>query len=37
MAYPVLSTYLFVLGGPILFFALVAAFIWLLRLRIAPR
>ena len=32
MAYPKLAISLVVLGGPLLFFALVIAFIWLLRL-----
>jgi hypothetical protein len=31
-AYPKLALYLFVLGGPLLFIALVIVFIWLLRL-----
>lgn len=35
-AYPKLSVYLFILGGPLLFIALVATGIWLLRLRISP-
>ncbi|MGA8765183.1 MAG: hypothetical protein WB562_20115 [Candidatus Sulfotelmatobacter sp.] len=36
-AYPKLATYLFVLGGPLLFGTLVPTGIWLLRLRISPR
>ena len=36
-AYPKLALYLFVLGGPLLFIALVIAFIWLLRLRLTPQ
>ena len=36
MAYPKLAICLFVLGGPLLFFALVMALIWLLRLRVNP-
>jgi hypothetical protein len=36
-AYPKLATYLFVVGGPILFLALVVALIWLVRVRLAPR
>jgi len=36
-AYPKLAVYLFVLGAPLLFAALVATGIWLLRLRISPR
>jgi hypothetical protein len=35
--YPKLAIYLFVLGGPLLFIALVIAFIWLLRLRLIPQ
>jgi hypothetical protein len=37
LAYPKLATYLFTLGGPLLFVALVAISIWLLRLRISSR
>jgi hypothetical protein len=37
MAYPKLATYLFILGGPLLFLALATAFVWLLRLRLTPR
>jgi hypothetical protein len=33
MAHLKLATYLFVLGGPLLFLALIVTFIWLLRLR----
>ena len=33
MAHPKLAIYLFVIGGSVLFLALVVAFIWLLRLR----
>lgn len=33
MAYPKLAAYLFVLGGPTLFLALLVTLIWLLRLR----
>jgi len=36
MAYPKLAIFLFVLGGPLLFLALVIALIWLLRLRLNP-
>lgn len=36
-AYPRLAIYLFVLGGPLIFVALIASGIWLLRLRILPR
>ena len=36
-AYPKLATYLFIFGGPLLFVALVATGIWLLRLRTFPR
>jgi len=36
-AHTKLAIYLFVLGGPLLFVALVATFIGLLRLRISPR
>jgi hypothetical protein len=36
-AYPKLALYLFVLGGPLLFIALVASGIWLLRLGTSPR
>ncbi len=35
--YPRLAIYLFVLGGPLLFLALVGSEIWLLRLRTSPR
>jgi hypothetical protein len=35
-AHPNLAIYLFVLGGPILFFALVVTGIWLLRLPTTP-
>jgi hypothetical protein len=37
MAYPKLAISLFILGGPLLFFALAIGFIWLLRLRLTPR
>ena len=37
MGHPRLALYLFVLGGPLLFIALVATGIWLLRLGISPR
>jgi hypothetical protein len=33
MAYPKLSVYLFVFGGPVLFLAFMVTLIWLLRLR----
>ena len=36
-AYPKLATYLFVVGGPMLFLGLVMAFIWLVRMRLTPR
>ena len=36
MAHPKLAVYTFILGGPLLFFALVIALIWLLRLRFNP-
>jgi len=36
-AYPKLAAYLFVFGGPLLFVALVATGIWLLRLRRSPQ
>jgi hypothetical protein len=36
-AYPKLATYLFVVGGPMLFVVLAMAFIWLVRLRLTPR
>ena len=36
-AYPKLAIYLFVLGGPLLFIALVGSGIWLLRLGTSPR
>ena len=32
--YPKLATYLFVVGGPMLFLGLAMAFIWLVRLRL---
>ena len=35
-AYPKLAVYLFVLGGPVLFLALLVTLIWLLRLRVTP-
>jgi hypothetical protein len=36
-AYPKLTIWLFVVGGPLLFLAMVVAFICLLRLRFMPR
>ena len=36
-AYPKLAVYLFVVGGPLLFLAVVITFIWLLRARTMPR
>jgi hypothetical protein len=36
-AYPRLAVYLFVFGAPILFVALAAALMWLLRTRMTPR
>jgi len=36
-AYPKLATWLFVVGGPLLFLAMVVALIWLLRLRMMTR
>jgi hypothetical protein len=36
-AYPKLAVWIFVVGGPLLFFAMVVAIIWLLRLRLMPR
>ena len=36
-AHPRLAVYLFVLGGPLLFLVLLAAFIWLLRMQVASR
>jgi hypothetical protein len=37
MAYPKLAVYLFVLGGPMLFLALLVTLIWLLRQHVTPR
>lgn len=36
-AYPKLSIWLFVVGGPLLFLAMAITFIWLARLRMIPR
>jgi hypothetical protein len=37
LAHPKLAIYLFNLGGPLLFIALLATEVWLLRLLISPR